>query len=122
TCCRGQRRTRVLRGSSRHMPCCRTLATPLPRVAFFFFMIRPPPTSTLFSYTTLFRSNLADNAHCVLTTGGNALNEGLDLVVEGRSEEHTSELQSQSNLVCRLLLEKKKTILASGADHAAYAT
>src|SRR5688572_31690520 len=74
-------------------------------------MIRRPPRSTLFPYTTLFRSKLvghdaADEAadrrvrreHCVY------LMEQRD----GRSEEHTSELQSQSNLVCRLLLEKKK--------------
>src|SRR2546430_16352920 len=71
---------------------------------FFFLMIRRPPRSTLFPYTTLFRSR--ERRAEVL----------LDVVVQGaerrdvdhRSEEHTSELQSQSNLVCRLLLEKKK--------------
>src|SRR5438034_11839172 len=73
---------------------------------FFFLMIRRPPRSTLFPYTTLFRSR-------------NFLNSGLNFsdsrVVEEnrrclsmRSEEHTSELQSHSDLVCRLLLEKKK--------------
>src|SRR3972149_5119767 len=67
-------------------------------------MIRRPPRSTLFPYTTLFRSirliNLPENKGFA---GGN--NQG----ILARSEEHTSELQSQSNLVCRLLLEKKKT-------------
>src|SRR5256886_8928249 len=68
-------------------------------------MIRRPPRSTLFPYTTLFRSRFR-------TVGG--LNVGDPVVLRGvrvgrvRSEEHTSELQSQSNLVCRLLLEKKK--------------
>src|SRR2546430_6506109 len=65
-------------------------------------MIRRPPRSTLFPYTTLFRSQLrlrieADCAETVTWA-----------CCTGRSEEHTSELQSQSNLVCRLLLEKKK--------------
>src|SRR2546430_11978500 len=69
-------------------------------------MIRRPPRSTLFPYTTLFRSHHAHD-----------LRRGTDLAAEPRgqgavdaerSEEHTSELQSQSNLVCRLLLEKKK--------------
>src|SRR5688572_31367800 len=84
---------------------------------FFFLMIRRPPRSTLFPYTTLFRSRqralsrrrgrpargaaaeprAARGAHCAFARAGRA-----------RSEEHTSELQSQSNLVCRLLLEKKK--------------
>src|SRR2546430_9737435 len=74
---------------------------------FFFLMIRRPPRSTLFPYTTLFRS--PGRAR----TGAGV---GRHLELRGdrpadrrpRSEEHTSELQSQSNLVCRLLLEKKK--------------
>src|SRR2546427_7881118 len=73
-------------------------------------MIRRPPRSTLFPYTTLFRSVGGDAAH-----GGIRVREQLAgarterRVARGdRSEEHTSELQSQSNLVCRLLLEKKK--------------
>src|SRR6516165_10152987 len=70
---------------------------------FFFLMIRRPPRSTLFPYTTLFRSRCdrrtTTEAHIrPLRPDGTPL----------RSEEHTSELQSQSNLVCRLLLEKKK--------------
>src|SRR2546430_4489554 len=80
---------------------------------FFFLMIRRPPRSTLFPYTTLFRS-LAGREACA---GDHEVRAGLEhggFVRAGaneatvRSEEHTSELQSQSNLVCRLLLEKKK--------------
>src|SRR2546427_1051911 len=67
-------------------------------------MIRRPPRSTLFPYTTLFRSGRAW-VSCGTEYAGDA-GDGVEL--EGRSEEHTSELQSQSNLVCRLLLEKKK--------------
>src|SRR2546430_13719374 len=70
---------------------------------FFFLMIRRPPRSTLFPYTTLFRSE------CVDRVAGGFLDAWLDShLARQRSEEHTSELQSQSNLVCRLLLEKKK--------------
>src|SRR2546430_7529146 len=73
-------------------------------------MIRRPPRSTLFPYTTLFRSlDGAGRAHRQRGVGrlDGAYPAG-DMTVEVRSEEHTSELQSQSNLVCRLLLEKKK--------------
>src|SRR2546430_5343929 len=71
-------------------------------------MIRRPPRSTLFPYTTLFRST-ADDAPLRQSLGACGRDEGLMQGVEHRrSEEHTSELQSQSNLVCRLLLEKKK--------------
>src|SRR2546430_12809859 len=78
-------------------------------------MIRRPPRSTLFPYTTLFRSGPrpfdefigGDGIFGQMHDGANVLFERApDLLV--RSEEHTSELQSQSNLVCRLLLEKKK--------------
>src|SRR5476649_787665 len=75
-----------------------------PTSAFFFLMIRRPPRSTLFPYTTLFRSGPA--ARIQPPTG--ALGEKKKLCVMSRSEEHTSELQSHSDLVCRLLLEKKK--------------
>src|SRR3712207_6989038 len=99
-----------------------------PYSLFFFLMIRRPPRSTLFPYTTLFRSRLGcrrrgdwlradrpgrgsprrlvsvrrpgQSTHALRTVGGN---------LEKRSEEHTSELQSRQYLVCRLLLEKKKT-------------
>src|SRR5437867_13164529 len=73
---------------------------------FFFLMIRPPPRSTLFPYTTLFRSNLT------IANGKNAGSNGSNgtdgTPPAARSEEHTSELQSPYDLVCRLLLEKKK--------------
>src|SRR5438270_11811393 len=100
-------------------------------IHFVFFTIRPPPSSTLFPYTTLFRSQAAMRAalpgvglallvastlHAVAT--GNLLPAAVPSVCVDinpavptkRSEEHTSELQSQSNLVCRLLLEKKKKV------------
>src|SRR2546430_5314764 len=81
---------------------------------FFFLMIRRPPRSTLFPYTTLFRSiHVVASGNPGLATGGSG-----DLLAgfigaflargRNRSEEHTTELQSQSNLVCRLLLEKNR--------------
>src|SRR5205085_11684692 len=83
---------------------------------FFFLMIRRPPRSTLFPYTTLFRS--VEQGHLAEDVAGPergdllllalAVLNDVDLAGPERSEEHTSELQSQSNLVCRLLLEKKK--------------
>src|SRR5688572_32874313 len=80
---------------------------------FFFLMIRRPPRSTLFPYTTLFRSFHAHGA--VHARHAQRLGQRVqiqtiydDFGEQRRSEEHTSELQSQSNLVCRLLLEKKK--------------
>src|SRR5256885_14665333 len=69
---------------------------------FFFLMIRRPPRSTLFPYTTLFRS-WRFRGHP----------PGRPCAGSWRSEEHTSELQSPCNLVCRLLLEKKKTKIPS---------
>src|SRR5436309_12649792 len=76
----------------------------------FFLMIRRPPTSTLFPYTTLFRS-LALSHLEGLRSGAAVAPEALaGRRVLARSEEHTSELQSRENLVCRLLLEKKKVI------------
>src|SRR2546430_5357163 len=76
-------------------------------------MIRRPPRSTLFPYTTLFRSGIFAVAQLLaaLERERNALGPAgpiLHQIIVDRSEEHTSELQSQSNLVCRLLLEKKK--------------
>src|SRR2546427_3943452 len=95
---------------------------------FFFLMIRRPPRSTLFPYTTLFRSaqDKAKPGSLDYASSGNGASSHLAGVLFNkmagtslqhiRSEEHTSELQSQSNLVCRLLLEKKKrNPLASGA-------
>src|SRR5256885_6811913 len=92
---------------------------------FFFLMIRRPPRSTLFPYTTLFRSVLYINSQRVRDvhrrqtqspTAESASRSNCDLTsmkqppftILRRSEEHTSELQSPCNLVCRLLLEKKK--------------
>src|SRR5207248_11353234 len=78
------------------------------RVFFFFFLIIPrPPRSTLFPYTTLFRSSSHRSFHRI----GKSVGRKLVFPVFGiqmRSEEHTSELQSPYDLVCRLLLEKKK--------------
>src|SRR5206468_12244732 len=87
-------------------------------LSFFFLMIRRPPRSTLFPYTTLFRSVMP--ARCVHATRcSNSVQSTrrpwrvfptswLNAAPNWRSEEHTSELQSRSDLVCRLLLEKKK--------------
>src|SRR5436309_14450733 len=76
---------------------------------FIFLMIRPPPRSTLFPYTTLFRSRLG-GGHRILDLRGFGMMMGGGVMLRRmlRSEEHTSELQSRENLVCRLLLEKKK--------------
>src|SRR5437870_11219242 len=71
---------------------------------FFFLMIRRPPRSTLFPYTTLFRSQ----APCAISITAPYTYNVYALVQRCRSEEHTSELQSRGHLVCRLLLEKKK--------------
>src|SRR2546426_12724596 len=78
---------------------------------FFFLMIRRPPRSTLFPYTTLFRSTRDSRAKQSPpeSTSGSGLSRVSRLTRRNRSEEHTSELQSPCNLVCRLLLEKKKT-------------
>src|SRR2546430_12473055 len=73
---------------------------------FFFLMIRRPPRSTLFPYTTLFRSLHEDECRAPIAASPRQLAQ-CDQRRLRRSEEHTSELQSQSNLVCRLLLEKK---------------
>src|SRR3712207_7399658 len=95
-------------------------------------MIRRPPRSTLFPYTTLFRSPIPERTSVAVSAehrgpgqfgfvtdrefGANALYIGVDGVradAEARSEEHTSELQSRQYLVCRLLLEKKKALCQS---------
>src|SRR5438477_2223315 len=82
---------------------------------FFFLMIRRPPRSTLFPYTTLFRSLPGDDRQPGSRVGDPGGRPALEdprgvrrLPDHARSEEHTSELQSHVNLVCRLLLEKKK--------------
>src|SRR5258708_20341104 len=96
-------------------------------LSFFFLMIRRPPRSTLFPYTTLFRSRHIAGAqaysrawaghrrHSFPASGGRYIENGAGtdrfrrVSTACRSEEHTSELQSPDHLVCRLLLEKKKT-------------
>src|SRR2546426_7336621 len=92
-----------------------------PNFYFFFLMIRRPPRSTLFPYTTLFRSFNVHRFLADMMTGGavvlgysafrflTAKNQDQRGYYDWRSEEHTSELQSPCNLVCRLLLEKKKS-------------
>src|SRR5690606_42154559 len=90
---------------------------------FFFLMIRHPPISTLFPYTTLFRSQVERYDHYSMPLEISDINNNFASTKMGnsdsqviatsnamytRSEEHTSELQSRENLVCRLLLEKKK--------------
>src|SRR5258708_28949732 len=95
-------------------------------LSFFFLMIRRPPRSTLFPYTTLFRSRLrtvaqvanldavrpgrhvVDHVAAERVRGGGG--DGVPAAQDARSEEHTSELQSPDHLVCRLLLEKKKIV------------
>src|SRR2546430_5928634 len=104
-------------------------------MVFFFLMIRRPPRSTLFPYTTLFRS--PGPMSCSRRQPARALSPGVRRdpaqrtprrrlsalrarsapLPRSRSEEHTSELQSQSNLVCRLLLEKKKLTLLARLHH-----
>src|SRR5258708_17609023 len=79
--------------------------------SFFFLMIRRPPRSTLFPYTTLFRSPSAEPVVPCSVDRDHATREEIARrrgQVGHRSEEHTSELQSPDHLVCRLLLEKKK--------------
>src|SRR5690606_41007578 len=106
---------------------CSTPCHPLFFSSFSFFMLPPPPSSTLFPYTTLFRSaNIPQIVLCSVAALARVLHdpvaeryvtraqEAVEAVFAARaadhhrSEEHTSELQSRENLVCRLLLEKKK--------------
>src|SRR2546430_5646182 len=90
-------------------------------------MIRRPPRSTLFPYTTLFRSEQGLMSIEIPEEYGGAGMNFTAAIVAIRSEEHTSELQSQSNLVCRLLLEKKKKVVLYSTTnyleyHALFAT
>src|SRR2546422_6807046 len=94
------------------LPCTRSLCC----LSFFFLMIRRPPRSTLFPYTTLFRSCGQSSAGARRTgrtrSRSPRVRRGRSrprISSTCRSEEHTSELQSRLHLVCRLLLEKKKT-------------
>src|SRR5260221_14579487 len=89
--------------------------TPLPAslipffVFFFFLMIRRPPRSTLFPYTTLFRSAAQGAIDALQHVVTGSVRLSIPTGLGERSEEHTSELQSHSDLVCRLLLEKKQS-------------
>src|SRR5258708_15272881 len=95
---------------------------------FFFLMIRRPPRSTLFPYTTLFRSDMQTEVLRAFHTWARPIEirlrsfddmqQRLGLLEERaqRSEEHTSELQSPDHLVCRLLLEKKKNIISTAGN------
>src|SRR2546429_5958612 len=91
-------------------------------LSFFFLMIRRPPRSTLFPYTTLFRSHSGSRARWPSRLDQNRLSWGSGSSTYGRSpsnsrsEEHTSELQSRLHLVCRLLLEKKKKYVNKSCD------
>src|SRR5438876_11010407 len=92
---------RLTSGSRRYA----RLSAHAPNVTFFFLIRRRPPRSTLFPYTTLFRSGAGCRRapYCRALPEGQRRQDGA-----ARSEEHTSELQSPVHLVCRLLLEKKK--------------
>src|SRR5262249_60610835 len=102
--------------SIRPLACSRPSPASLP----LFLTIRPPPRATLFPYTTLFRSRMrADHSSSPLSAAAAARGTSARLmtVVLKRSEEHTSELQSLTNLVCRLLLEKKKKQVIPAVTH-----
>src|SRR5205085_12539653 len=107
-----------------HNPCNPPLSSPF---SFFFLLTPQPPSSTLFPYTTLFRSEISPSNRMPSKAAASAslfpppasqsrisrrraMSRARPAQKSSRSEEHTSELQSQSNLVCRLLLEKKKTL------------
>src|SRR5258708_31964406 len=98
------------------MPLLTVRSGNVPAPNFFFLMIRRPPRSTLFPYTTLFRSthwrscSLSRAQHTKRPRSGfRVTTPARNQYIGQRSEEHTSELQSPDHLVCRLLLEKKKT-------------
>src|SRR5204863_10219038 len=112
--------------------CNTTLTSLSPFTSFFFLMLRRPPRSTLFPYTTLFRSLDAASlragvarlleqpslGRALATEARRRAHERFHPRAIARSEEHTSELQSRRDLVCRLLLEKKKnTSQSTAADH-----
>src|SRR2546429_7210424 len=100
---------------------CYAITTPS-IIFFFFLMIRRPPRSTLFPYTTLFRSGAITIERIQEITGKGTIlvvsagTSDIPVAEEARSEEHTSELQSRLHLVCRLLLEKKKAKLPDEQD------
>src|SRR5207249_7820979 len=104
---------------------CILVSHPSYLLFFFFFLIIPrPPRSTLFPYTTLFRSWLAINSpmYSSASSAETSLPARACNDVSARSEEHTSELQSRFDLVCRLLLEKKKKLTTMEAPISATTT
>src|SRR5438552_11035647 len=89
--------------------------------SFFFLLLPRPPRSTLFPYTTLFRSDagaivMGKTTLSEFATGVSDSEAGFPVPLNPRSEEHTSELQSPDHLVCRLLLEKKKKLDTQHAE------
>src|SRR5437870_11421129 len=89
--------------------------TSMSSLFFFFLLLRRPPRSTLFPYTTLFRSRttkrveiFSRDLRCITDQFPELTEQARNLIGDARSEEHTSEFQSRGHLVCRLLLEKKK--------------
>src|SRR5207302_8654366 len=116
-----ERRTRIHSTIPSHrFPSCAVGHILLPRSSLFFFsMVRRPPRSTLFPYTTLFRSSLRgpkSTLRRAYRVFGCRCRSPPIPSGSARSEEHTSELQSRENLVCRLLLEKKKKNVISYVD------
>src|SRR2546427_3663482 len=103
--------------STAHLDTCYQKTHGSVMFVFFFLMIRRPPRSTLFPYTTLFRSPRTRALHR-RAAGSASARPIRPSRSNRRSEEHTPELQSQSNLVCRLLLEKKKNTLSVFASPA----
>src|SRR5207248_3876107 len=98
---------------------CSRPRLPVSRARFFFLMLRRPPRSTLFPYTTLFRSLPRVLLRVAETLDGEAeisMKRLTTMIEPMRSEEHTSELQSPYDLVCRLLLEKKNHMGAAVAS------
>src|SRR5262249_60211407 len=103
---------------SSHPACALQSARWRPPAAFFFYMYRPPPPSPLFPYTTLFRSRRSDGRHVAGQFARRSVDRGSAAMLQiDRSEEHTSELQSLTNLVCRLLLEKKRRAAPLNGGH-----
>src|SRR3989442_13469980 len=91
--------------------CCRSGGTPARLCFVFFLMIRRPPRSTLFPYTTLFRSPAAVPVNALTTAALQLCAAWFITEAMARSEEHTSELQSRPHLVCRLLRENRMKVV-----------
>src|SRR5690625_6981668 len=103
---------------------CSTFSRLLSVASCFFLMMRRPPSSTLFPYTTLFRSPVTVRQSPWMRPASSSafITTGTPPMRSTRSEEHTSELQSRGHLVCRLLLEKKKELDTHQLEHHQYQT